>query len=180
MENKSCMGDVTSRIEQALHYKAEGNQCYREGHYQRAIGRYHRALMQLRGLETDAPSPLQAFGAEKVKLSKEQTELIEDTQATCYNNLAACLLQAEEVNYERVKDYSLKVLQKQPENVKALYRAGVAFHHLGDQERALHYLTKAARRLPNDANVKKYLQLTESKLNSYYQHEKEMYRGIFK
>ncbi|XP_043931363.1 tetratricopeptide repeat protein 9C [Protopterus annectens] len=55
----------------------------------------------------------------------------------------------EEVNYERVKEYSLKVLQMQPENAKALYRAGVAFHHLGDYDQALHFLTKAAKKQPS-------------------------------
>lgn len=52
------------------------------------------------------------------------------------------------VNYERVKDYSLKVLERQPDNVKALYRAGVAFYHLGDYDKAQHYLLSATSRQP--------------------------------
>lgn len=61
---------------------------------------------------------------------------------------AACLLQAELVNYERVKEYCLKVLQKEGENFKALYRSGVAFYHLGDYNKALYYLKEARSRQP--------------------------------
>lgn len=54
----------------------------------------------------------------------------------------------EPVNYERVKEYSQKVLERQPDNAKALYRAGVAFFHLQDYDRAQHYLTAAVNRQP--------------------------------
>lgn len=75
-------------------------------------------------------------------------------EATPLNNLPsfslllACLLQAELVNYERVKEYCLKVLKKEGENFKALYRSGVAFYHLGDYNKALYYLQEARSRQP--------------------------------
>ncbi|XP_009277578.1 PREDICTED: tetratricopeptide repeat protein 9A [Aptenodytes forsteri] len=86
---------------------------------------------------------------------------------------AACLLQAELVNYERVKEYCLKVLQKEGENFKALYRSGVAFYHLGDFNKALYYLKEARSRQPTDTNVIRYIQLTEMKLSRCSQREKE-------
>ena len=49
--------------------------------------------------------------------------------------LPACLLQMELVNYERVKEYCLKVLYKEGKNFKALYRSGVAYYHLGEFRR---------------------------------------------
>lgn len=52
------------------------------------------------------------------------------------------------VNYERVKEYSQKVLERQPENAKALYRAGVASFHLQDYDQARHYLLAAVNRQP--------------------------------
>nr|XP_009927251.1 PREDICTED: tetratricopeptide repeat protein 9A-like [Haliaeetus albicilla] len=84
-----------------------------------------------------------------------------------------CLLQAELVNYERVKEYCLKVLQKEGENFKALYRSGVAFYHLGDFNKALYYLKEARSRQPTDTNVIRYIQLTEMKLSRCSQREKE-------
>ncbi|KAF2980100.1 hypothetical protein EK904_009536 [Melospiza melodia maxima] len=86
---------------------------------------------------------------------------------------SACLLQAELVNYERVKEYCLKVLQKEGENFKALYRSGVAFYHLGDFNKALYYLKEARSRQPTDTNVIRYIQLTEMKLSRCSQREKE-------
>lgn len=61
---------------------------------------------------------------------------------------AACLLQSELVNYERVKEYCLKVLSHQRDHFKAMYRAGIAFYHLGDYECALRYLRDAKNREP--------------------------------
>lgn len=61
---------------------------------------------------------------------------------------AACLLQSELVNYERVREYCLKVLAKEKGNFKAMYRAGIAFYHLGDCDKALLYLKEAKCRQP--------------------------------
>lgn len=61
---------------------------------------------------------------------------------------AACLLQSELVNYERVREYCLKVLAKEKGNFKATYRAGIAFYHLGDCDKALLYLKEAKCRQP--------------------------------
>ncbi|XP_074128573.1 tetratricopeptide repeat protein 9C isoform X3 [Sminthopsis crassicaudata] len=85
----------------------------------------------------------------------------------------------EPVNYERVREYSQKVLERQPSNAKALYRAGVASFHLQDYDRARRYLQAATDRQPKDANVRRYLQRTESELSSYHQKEKQLYMGMF-
>nr|XP_032651498.1 tetratricopeptide repeat protein 9B [Chelonoidis abingdonii] len=79
-------------------------------------------------------------------------------------SLTACLLQSELVNYERVREYCLKVLEKQRSNFKATYRAGIACYHLGDYARALRYLQEAKSREPADTNVLRYIQLTELKM----------------
>lgn len=68
---------------------------------------------------------------------------------------AACLLQSELVNYERVREYCLKVLEKQQGNFKATYRAGIAFYHLGDYARALRYLQEARSREPTGEGQRK-------------------------
>lgn len=55
------------------------------------------------------------------------------------------------MNYERVKEYCLKVLGHQRDHFKAMYRAGIAFYHLGDYECALRYLRDAKNREPTGA-----------------------------
>lgn len=74
----------------------------------------------------------------------------------CFGNIfflnpliSACLLQMELVNYERVKEYCLKVLHKEGKNFKALYRSGVAYYHLGDFQKALYYLKESHKQEPS-------------------------------
>uniref|UniRef100_A0A8D0GCI7 Tetratricopeptide repeat protein 9A n=1 Tax=Sphenodon punctatus TaxID=8508 RepID=A0A8D0GCI7_SPHPU len=171
-------------IQRALDFKSQGAQCYKDKKFREAIGKYHRALLELKGLllllahgeqgDRDPSSSASATSAAHPdKLTEEQRQLVETIECDCYNSLAACLLQAELVNYERVKEYCLKVLKKEGENFKALYRSGVAFYHLGDYNKALYYLKEARSRQPSDTNVIRYIQLTEMKLSRCSQREKE-------
>ncbi|XP_059675782.1 tetratricopeptide repeat protein 9A [Gavia stellata] len=167
-------------IGRALDFKSEGAQCYKDKKFREAIGKYHRALLELKALLlllSQEPAgqrpPAAAAAAAAAGLSEEQRQAVEAIEVDCYNSLAACLLQAELVNYERVKEYCLKVLQKEGENFKALYRSGVAFYHLGDFNKALYYLKEARSRQPTDTNVIRYIQLTEMKLSRCSQREKE-------
>ncbi|KAM6130945.1 tetratricopeptide repeat protein 9A [Pterocles gutturalis] len=166
-------------IGRALDFKSEGAQCYKDKKFREAIGKYHRALLELKALlllrsqEPPGQRPPAAAAATGAGLSEEQRQAVEAIEVDCYNSLAACLLQAELVNYERVKEYCLKVLQKEGENFKALYRSGVAFYHLGDFNKALYYLKEARSRQPTDTNVIRYIQLTEMKLSRCSQREKE-------
>nr|XP_025864142.1 tetratricopeptide repeat protein 9A [Vulpes vulpes] len=162
-------------IRRAHEFKSQGAQCYKDKKFREAIGKYHRALLELKGLlpapgEQERGSPA---APQPGRLSEEQSKTVEAIEVDCYNSLAACLLQAELVNYERVKEYCLKVLKKEGENFKALYRSGVAFYHLGDYDKALYYLKEARTRQPTDTNVIRYIQLTEMKLSRCSQREKE-------
>ncbi|KAE8587293.1 hypothetical protein XENTR_v10021916 [Xenopus tropicalis] len=172
-------GDPGQLIHRSLDFKSQGAQCYKDKKYREAIGKYHRALLELKGLPVDGDNPA-AGGTQQAplpgqgRLTEEQRSAVENIEVDCYNSLAACLLQAELVNYERVKEYCLKVLKKEGENFKALYRSGVAFYHLGDYDKALHYLKEAKSRQPTDTNVIRYIQLAEMKLSRSTQREKEL------
>lgn len=170
---------VWALLEEAAQIKTEGNAFYREKNIRSAIGRYHRALLFLRGLDSDVMTSVKGFGPEMPVLTPEQEAALRNTQVDCYNNLAACLLQKQSVDYARVREYSLRVLQWRPGNVKALYRAGVATLEMGDAQTAKQYLSQACREQPNDANVRKQLQRAEEKLSRELQKEKAMYRGMF-
>ncbi|XP_069405206.1 tetratricopeptide repeat protein 9B isoform X2 [Ovis canadensis] len=162
---------LDSSLRAAVAFKAEGQRCYREKKFREAIGKYHRALLQLKAAQgarpggLPAPTPGPATSPGPARLSEEQRRLVENTEVECYDSLTACLLQSELVNYERVREYCLKVLEKQQGNFKATYRAGIAFYHLGDYARALRYLQEARSREPTDTNVLRYIQLTQLKMN---------------
>ncbi|XP_026185973.1 tetratricopeptide repeat protein 9C [Mastacembelus armatus] len=170
---------VWSLLEEAAHMKTEGNAFYREKNIRSAIGRYHRALLILRSLDSDVTSSVKGFGPEITALTPEQEAFLRNTQVDCYNNIAACLLQKQSVDYARVREYSLRVLQLRPGNVKALYRAGLAALEMGDAQTAKEYLSQACREQPNDVSVRKHLQRAEEKLNRELQKEKAMYRDMF-
>lgn len=93
--SSSCLGAtggsdsrVDSQLADAVRLKMEGNVFYREKNVRSAIGRYHRALLVLRGLDSEVKSGLKGFGPQFPNLTPEQEELLRSTQIDCYNNLA--------------------------------------------------------------------------------------------
>lgn len=68
--------------------KTEGNAFYREKNVRSAIGRYHRALLILRGLDSEVMTSVKGFGPEIPALTPEQEAVLRNTQVDCYNNLA--------------------------------------------------------------------------------------------
>ena len=70
-----------------------------------------------------------------------------------YIYFSACLLQKPSVDYARVREYSKRVLQWRPKDVKALYRAGVAALEMGDAWSAKECLNKACIEQPNGKKI---------------------------
>lgn len=79
---------VDSQLSEAVRLKTEGNAFYRGKNVRSAIGRYHRALLVLRGLDSEVMSSLKVFRPQSPTLTPEQDELFRSTQIDCYNNLA--------------------------------------------------------------------------------------------
>ncbi|XP_024863506.1 tetratricopeptide repeat protein 9B [Kryptolebias marmoratus] len=168
--------EMELKIQKAIDFKAEGHRCYKEKKFREAIGKYHRALLQLKGVHVvdgTTGSEVNLLSQAAAKLTEEQRRAVESTEIECYDSLTACLLQSELVNYERVKEYCLKVLSHQRDHFKAMYRAGIAFYHLGDYECALRYLRDAKNREPTDTNVLRYIQLTEMKMSKSGQRDRD-------
>ncbi|NWX13140.1 TTC9A protein, partial [Aegotheles bennettii] len=161
-------------IGRALDFKSEGAQCYKDKKFREAIGKGHsESVNQHKVNKSKQQGRGSGINSNWSSVSEGQTNVPLSVCLSISPCLAACLLQAELVNYERVKEYCLKVLQKEGENFKALYRSGVAFYHLGDFNKALYYLKEARSRQPTDTNVIRYIQLTEMKLSRCSQREKE-------
>ncbi|KAL0969437.1 hypothetical protein UPYG_G00227370 [Umbra pygmaea] len=168
-------------VKRAIDFKTQGTQCYKDKKYREAIGKYHRALLEMKGLcrvlgdpDASSKSPSSVVPTTKSdSLTDEQKGAMENAELECYNSLAACLLQMELVNYERVKEYCLKVLRKEGDHFKALYRSGVAYYHLGDFHKALYYLNESHKQQPADTNVIRYIQLTEMKIRRSAQKDKK-------
>ncbi|XP_031703283.1 tetratricopeptide repeat protein 9A [Anarrhichthys ocellatus] len=182
MLKQPSLNEPADVVRRALDFKCQGTQCYKDKKYREAIGKYHRALLEIKGLcrvlgdpdtGSKPPSPLLPTMSKSTTLTDEQKGDMENAELECYNSLAACLLQMELVNYERVKEYCLKVLYKEGKNFKALYRSGVAYYHLGEFQKALHYLKESHKQEPSDTNAIRYIQLTEMKIRRNAQREKK-------
>ncbi|XP_024078526.1 tetratricopeptide repeat protein 9B-like, partial [Terrapene carolina triunguis] len=79
-----------SEIQKAVEFKVEGNRCYKEKKFREAIGKYHRALLQLKGVHgrAGAGSPEQSpLGPGRHPLTEEQLRLVESTEVECYDSL---------------------------------------------------------------------------------------------
>lgn len=90
----------SEKMELAKKFKSEGNECHKNKDYKRAVGKYHRALLQLKAIGSAKSAGLGAFMSEKsmeeLGYSQHVPEVlrIEVTKLTgdCYNNLAGEIL----------------------------------------------------------------------------------------
>lgn len=168
------------KIVNAQMYKNAGNDCYKTKDYRGAIGRYHRAILQLKGVGQSANLG-RLLGIDDGHsldntLTPQLHEQLQSLKMDCYNNLAACLLQQGEPNYKRISEYCDNVLEISPENVKASYRKGVALYHLGKYDDAEEILKHIYNK---DPAVKKYLSLCKQALAKQNKELKETYKSMF-
>ena len=78
------------KLEEARKYKASGNEFYNLKIYNKAVSKYHRALLYIKGIENSLEQhPLvgQQLGAAD-KLTSEAEAELKKMKMACYNNLA--------------------------------------------------------------------------------------------
>lgn len=78
-------------IGRALDFKSEGAQCYKDKKFREAIGKYHRALLELKALLlllSQEPAGQRPPAAAAAGLSEEQRQAVEAIEIDCYNSLA--------------------------------------------------------------------------------------------
>ena len=105
---RSHMGSVVKQpphsepadlVRRALDFKTQGTQCYKDKKYRDAIGKYHRALLEMKGLcrvfgdpDASCKSPSSTLATiSKTPLTDEQKGAMENAELECYNSLAGRL-----------------------------------------------------------------------------------------
>ncbi|XP_065662257.1 tetratricopeptide repeat protein 9C isoform X3 [Hydra vulgaris] len=117
----------------AQNEKESGNEFYKHGNIRSAIKKYHYCLMYLKDIEK--PSPLSKLtGEPHEELSQKSLKDINNLRCTCYNNLSVCL--AKKQQYDKVIEYTTKVLLLDSDNLKALFRRGQAYMNKTDFDKA--------------------------------------------
>ncbi|XP_050404277.1 tetratricopeptide repeat protein 9C [Patella vulgata] len=139
------------RIENAKQYKNEGNKMHKGGNWRQAIGKYHRALLQVKGIgqsKSDILSHLSGEPNEGNDIPEEMKLQIRKIQLDCYNNLAASLMKQESSNYDKINEYCDKVLEIEPFNEKALYRKATALNTLRRFDETVNLIETFAKDIP--------------------------------
>lgn len=156
------------KYEMALRYKESGVELYRNSRIIDAFYKFSRACKLLITLEPIADLE----SNERLKSS------ICELRLALYNNMAECQLKQE--NFNHVVSLCTKVLNKDRSNVKALYRRGVAFGGMKDNEKAVVDLKAALTLEPNNHAVKEQFHIYNAKLREANQKCNDMVRRMFK
>lgn len=86
----SAETEMEAKIQKAIDFKAEGHRCYKEKKFREAIGKYHRALLQLKGMQVvdgTTAAEVNLLNQAASKLTEEQRRAVESTEIECYDSL---------------------------------------------------------------------------------------------
>lgn len=151
----------------ASKYKETGTELFKGSRFVDAFYKFSRACKILITLE-----PI-----EDLQLKEASRNDIDDLRVVLYNNMASCHLNRE--NYEHAIALASKVLDRDKDNVKALYRRAVARGRLKDFERAAVDMTNAIKLDPTNSLARKYLAAYKNELYEANRRYESMVRRMF-
>ncbi|XP_017878230.1 70 kDa peptidyl-prolyl isomerase-like [Ceratina calcarata] len=152
----------------ASRYKETGVQLFKEQRWVDAFYRFSKACKILITLEPIAD----------LELDKKLENDINNLRLQLYNNMAGCHLKRK--NYEYTVSLCTKVLDKEINNVKALYRRGVAYGNLKNIERAFLDLRNAFNLEPHNPTIKQQYLIYDAKCQEANKKCDDMIRRMFK
>lgn len=146
--------DAKQKYELALHHKEKGNTLFKD-RYIDASHRFGKALKLLCSIPIEVENPPEVI--DTIKVSDILT-----LKATLYNNLASCYLK--NGNNDTVIELCQKVLLYDPDNIKALYKIGVAWCNEHDYEKGTDYLKRVVNLESDNKAAKEKLAYATAKL----------------
>ncbi|KAL2718559.1 hypothetical protein V1478_012435 [Vespula squamosa] len=152
----------------ALKHKEVGVKLFKESRYIDAFYKFSKACKILITLEPIFDLNLDTLLEEKINTLR----------IILYNNLAGCHMLYE--NHEHIIKLCNKILEKDRDNIKALYRRGVAYGKLKDIENAVLDLKKVITLEPHNATAKEQFLIYNQKLQEANQKYKDMIKRMFK
>lgn len=161
---KGCKPSTLDYITRALEHKERGNQRFKEGSHELASEDYAVGLEVLNECDSVCSN---APEAEKVDVTEVRVSLL--------LNRAMALLKLE--RWSEAATSAGSAIKAQPENVKALYRRGVARARLGHNEAALKDLAQAFELEPSNREAKRELALVRDKVAAKRSADKKRLKG---
>lgn len=156
------------KYEIAMRYKGQGTELFKDSRIVDAFRKFSKACKLLITLE-----PIK-----DLELDKQLEDNINDLRFALYNNMAIC--QLKQKNYQHVITLCTKVLDKDRNNVKALYRRGVAYGKMGDNEKAIADLKVVLTLESGNHSAKEQFDVYNTRLQESIQRNKDMLRRMFK
>merc|ERR1711924_20929 len=114
----------------AMRNKQIGNEALKAQRIEGALHEYRCGIERLSFMKTAEPI-----------LSGRMKEQVKQLQGDLHNNMALCCVKQED--WEGAIDHASKTIELHPQNVKALFRRGVAHAGLNNQENARKDLSRA-------------------------------------
>ncbi|CDO65746.1 FK506-binding protein (FKBP)-type peptidyl-prolyl isomerase [Plasmodium reichenowi] len=164
-EAKKSIYDYTDeeKVQSAFDIKEEGNEFFKKNEINEAIVKYKEALdFFIHTEEWD----------DQILLDKKK-----NIEISCNLNLATCYNKIKD--YPKAIDHASKVLKIDKNNVKALYKLGVANMYFGFLEEAKENLYKAASLNPNNLDIRNSYELCVNKLKEARKKDKLTFGGMF-
>ncbi|MCL4122766.1 UNVERIFIED_CONTAM: hypothetical protein GTU68_041537, partial [Idotea baltica] len=150
------------KLAQAKLFKLKGTEYFKQEKYRLAIKQYKKV--------TD-------YVQYDSGLSNEEKEESHSTLLAGHLNLSMCHLKLK--NYMAVKEHATKVLEMDPNNVKAYFRRGQALLNLSDVDEAKNDFEKCLSLDPSNKAALHQVQLCVGKKKQQKQKEKNLYGGMF-
>lgn len=141
--------EIAAVVKECEQNKARGNEAFGAGEYAQAILLYSLALDKADELPDsgDLPPGKKQLFPRDVLLS----------------NRSACFLKMGQ--HERAVDDAKKAREINPQNIKALFRHGLALHAMKDYQAAIPILAEAHKLEPKNKQIKEALQFAEVRMN---------------
>eukprot|EP01135_Chromosphaera_perkinsii_P005336 Nk52_evm17s343 gene=Nk52_evmTU17s343 len=162
---------VDEKAMKAEALKGEGNAFVQSGEYRKALKCYHQAILYCSGLDRSI-----AYNSEY--LTSSQKEKLEKLQVIIYSNMAMCLLKVEK--YERAVSVCTKALGLSKTNeIKILYRRGLALQKLGKIDNAMKDVRAAMDLNPKDQAIRGTYKELHALQREEAKQEGAIFQGLF-
>ncbi|KAK9711843.1 BDBT FKBP like N-terminal [Popillia japonica] len=123
--------DAKKKLELALKHKQKGIELFKGMYYVDASHRFSKAIKLLSSIPIAVDEPPTVIDGLPICE-------VYSLKSILYNNLASCYLKHR--NYEVVIELCNRVLQRETNNVKAMYKMAVSYYELHDYHKALETL----------------------------------------
>lgn len=112
-----------------------GNLLVQAKEFEKAVAHYNKSLLSMQMLFKMQDNPV-------IETKEQAVTYIKEIEILVCVNLAYCYLQLQE--YHHTIKYCSQALEKDEENVKALYRMGLAYTRIGELNKARETFNKVA------------------------------------